>query len=85
VRLPWNITIAGPASQRLLYIADGTNGRVVVMDESGGAVCTFGSSGSGAGQLSAPRSVAVWPTDAAPQHVAVADFGNNRISLWSPC
>ena len=85
VRLPWNLTVAGPSSDRRLYITDGTNNRVVVMSLTGNPICTFGSTGSGNGHFSSPRSVAVYPKDQDPTQVAVADFGSNRIALWSPC
>ncbi len=76
VRGPWNLDV----EDGLLYIADGNNNRVVVMTTAGAAVDTFGSGGSGPGQLSSPRSVAVDPVTGT---VAVGDFNNNRISLWS--
>jgi DNA-binding beta-propeller fold protein YncE len=76
VRGPWNLDVEGGN----LYIADGNNNRVVVMTTDGAAVDTFGSGGSGPGQLSSPRSVAVDPVTGT---VAVGDFNNNRVSLWS--
>ena len=75
VSLPWNLALQGSN----LYIADGNNGRVVVVTTTGTAVTTFGTAGTGAAQLSTPRSVAIDPTSGT---IAVADFGNNRISLW---
>jgi tripartite motif-containing protein 71 len=79
VRGPINLTIAGIAGSERLFIADGNNNRIVSMTVGGSPLGTFGSLGSGPGQLSSPRSVAVRPTDGL---IAVADFGNNRISLW---
>ena len=55
------------------------------MSLTGNPICTFGSAGSGNGHFSSPRSVAVYPKDQVPTQLAVADFGNNRIALWSPC
>jgi hypothetical protein len=53
----------------------------VVLDAAGKVASTFGTSGSGAGQLRQPRAVAVDPSDG---DIAVADFGNDRLSLWDP-
>ncbi len=76
VNLPWNMEIAGGK----LYIADGNNGRVVVLTLANSAVTTFGSDGTCTNCLSAPRSVAI---DTSAGTVAVADFNNNRISIWN--
>jgi tripartite motif-containing protein 71 len=79
VRLPWNLSIAGPPGDERLLIADGNNNRIVVLTLSGTPITTFGGPGSGPGQFSSPRGVAVNPVDGT---IAVADFNNNRISLW---
>jgi DNA-binding beta-propeller fold protein YncE len=64
-----------------LYVADTNNNRVNEYDlSSGGAfVLSFGTVGTGPGQFNSPYMVAVGPTG----QIAVTDFGNNRISLWS--
>lgn len=81
VALPWNLTIAVVGGAENLFVADGNNGRVDVFNTSTGTfVTSFGTQGSGLGQLLSPRSVSVDPITGT---VAVADFGNNRISLWS--
>jgi tripartite motif-containing protein 71 len=80
VRSPWNLTIAGPPDAQVLYVADGGNGRVLAFATTGELLGSFGQPGSGDAQLSDPRSVAVDPTTGT---IAVADFGNNRITLWS--
>jgi DNA-binding beta-propeller fold protein YncE len=43
-------------------------------------VLSFGTLGSGNGQLSSPRGAAVNPVNG---DIAVSDFMNNRISIWS--
>lgn len=79
VRTPWNLTIEGAPGSEVLYVADGGNGRVLVLSTTGSPLGSIGSRGSGPGQLMDPRSVAIDPVTGT---VAVADFGNNRISLW---
>jgi DNA-binding beta-propeller fold protein YncE len=80
VRSPWNLLVTGPAGAEVLYIADGGNGRILVLSLTGAPLGSFGQPGSGDGQLAEPRSVAVDPVTGA---FAVADFGNDRISLWA--
>jgi hypothetical protein len=60
-----------------LYIADSGNHRIQVLNASGAFVAKFGSSGSGPGQFSSPSGVFVFGDT-----IAVADTGNNRVSLW---
>jgi DNA-binding beta-propeller fold protein YncE len=81
VKTPGGLLVTGAGQSRRLWIADKGNNRVVVQDSTGGLEVAFGSAGSGAGQFTQPRGVAVDPTDG---DIAVADFGNNRISLWDP-
>jgi hypothetical protein len=52
VRGPINLTITGAAGSERLYIADGNNNRIVIMTVDGSPLGTFGSLGSGPGQLS---------------------------------
>ena len=79
VSQPWNLAVVGPAGSERLFISDGNNGRVVIMTVAGAPLATFGTPGTGPGQFMSPRSVAVRPSDG---RIAVADFDNNRISLW---
>jgi sugar lactone lactonase YvrE len=81
VRRPGGLLVTGTGTARRLWIADAANDRVVVLDAAGKVASTFGTSGSGAGQLRQPRAVAVDPSDG---DIAVADFGNDRLSLWDP-
>jgi DNA-binding beta-propeller fold protein YncE len=76
VSLPWNLTL----SNGKLYIADGNNGRILILTLSNNATTSFGSTGSCTNCLSAPRSVALDPTS---NEIAVADFLNNRVSIWT--
>ena len=62
-----------------LYVADAGNNRILVLSAAGAAIGSFGTAGSGNGQLSQPHGVAV---NAATGDVAVADFANNRLSIW---
>lgn len=79
VRVPWNLHITGTGTGARLYVADGNNDRVVVLGLDGTPMSTFGTSGTGPGRLDDPRSVAVDPVSG---RIAVADFVNDRISLW---
>jgi hypothetical protein len=78
VKSPWNLTIANGD----LYIADEGAAAVVVMNLATNALVTsFGTPGSNPSlsEFGSPRSVAVSSTG----EIAVADFTNNDISLWS--
>lgn len=81
VRKPGGLLVTGTGAARRLWIADAGNNRAVVLDAAGGVEAAFGSVGGGAGQLTQPRGIAVDPTDG---DIAVADFGNDRLSLWRP-
>ena len=72
------LAVAGPPGQETLYIADTNNSRIVEMTTSGAAILTFGTFGPGNAQLNHPQSVAVGPTG----QIAIADYGNNRVSVW---
>lgn len=64
-----------------IYIADRIGNRVVVMDAATNTqVRTFGTSGSGNGQLTTPKGLDV---DAANNRVYVADSGNHRIHIFT--
>ncbi len=81
VRKPGGLLVTGTGESRRLWIADAGNNRAVVLDADGGVEAAFGSVGGGAGQLTQPRGIAIDPTDG---DIAVADFGNDRVSLWRP-
>ena len=81
VRRPGGLLVTGTGAASRLWIADAANDRVVVLDAAGKVAATFGTTGSGAGQLRQPRGVAVDPSDG---DIAVADFTNDRVSLWDP-
>jgi DNA-binding beta-propeller fold protein YncE len=79
VRQPWNLDIVGSGPNQRIYIADGINNRIVVMALGGEPITLLGAAGTGDGELQSPRGVAVNPVNGT---IAVADFLNNRISLW---
>jgi DNA-binding beta-propeller fold protein YncE len=80
VTSPWNLTISGGD----LYIADEGASKVTAMSMTApySLVFSFGTPGTNPslGQLGSPRSVAVNPVNG---QIAVADFQNNDISIWS--
>lgn len=80
VAKPGGLLVTGTGDERRLWVASAGNDRVVLVDVDG-QVKTFGATGGGDGQLEQPRGVAVDPTDG---DIAVADFGNDRVSLWDP-
>jgi DNA-binding beta-propeller fold protein YncE len=62
-----------------LYVADTQNNRIVVLDENGLVLSTWGSQGSANGQFNLPRSVAL-------DHYGnfwVLDSGNSRVEIFS--
>ena len=80
VRGPYGLKVVGSGTGAMLLIADHGNDRVVVLDLDGAPIARFGSSGGGAGQFRQPRGADLSPTNG---DLAVADFGNNRLSIWS--
>ena len=56
------------------------SGLVVVRGKLPAFITTFGSQGSGAGQLQSPRGVAV----SASGQIFIADTGNSRVEQWAP-
>jgi tripartite motif-containing protein 71 len=62
-----------------VYVADTNNDRIERFDLEGGEAMQWGSSGSGAGQLSYPRGLA-----ANESEVIVSDDGNDRIQRFDP-
>lgn len=77
---PYGLAIGTYAGVDVLFVSDFQNDRIVAMNLDGTSLGTFGSSGSGTGQLDGPRGVAVDPTDG---QIAVADWANSRISVWA--
>lgn len=60
-----------------IYVADTSNHRIQKFDSSGSFLTAFGTSGSGDGQFSFPRAVAVDDSK-----IYVADTGNNRVQVF---
>ena len=79
VKGPYGLRLAGAAGSERLYVADAGNNRILVLSTAGAAIGAFGTAGAGNGQLSQPHGVAV---SVATGDVAVADFANNRLSIW---
>jgi tripartite motif-containing protein 71 len=75
---PYELTVDASGN---LFIADAGNNRILVITTSGAAKTSFGTAGSGTGQLKSPRATGINPLNG---QVAVADFSNNRISIWGP-
>ena len=71
---PFGIAIRGS----VLYVVDQGNNRIQKMTTSGKFISKFGTSGSGAGQLSTPRGICL-DRDG---RVFVSDSGNNRVSVF---
>jgi len=70
-------TSSGETASGRVYVADTGNNRVDVFDEAGAFLFSFGSLGTGAGQLKSPNAIAV---DPASHAVYVAD----QVVLLSP-
>jgi DNA-binding beta-propeller fold protein YncE len=75
--------IASDPTTGNLYVSDTHNNRVQEFSSSGafvGFIAAFGSGGSGNGQFSGPKGVAVSSSGT----LYVADSGNNRVQEWVP-
>jgi DNA-binding beta-propeller fold protein YncE len=75
--------IASDPTTGNLYVSDMANNRVQEFSSSGafiGFIAAFGSAGSGNGQFSGARGVAVNSSGT----LYVADSGNNRVQEWVP-
>ena len=62
----------------VVYVTEDNNHRVQKFTTSGEYISTFGSSGSGQGQLSNPRGICIDPEG----KVYVSEYSNNRISVF---
>lgn len=62
-----------------LYVVDGGNNRVVIIDSSGNAVSSFGSLGRGDAELDGPVGIGI----DGKGRVHVADRGNRRIQVFA--
>jgi DNA-binding beta-propeller fold protein YncE len=80
VKNPYGLRIVGTGANALLLVADRGNNRIQVFRLDGTPVTRFGTVGSGNGQLQQPQGVARNPLTG---EIAVADFTNNRLSVWS--
>lgn len=60
-----------------LYVLDGRNSQVVVIDSAGSVYRQFGRPGAGPGEFNRPRAIAVQQDT-----VIVLDSGNGRIQRW---
>jgi DNA-binding beta-propeller fold protein YncE len=80
VQGPYGLRIVGTGSSAMLLIADAGNNRVVAMALDGTPLGSFGAPGTGNGQFNSPRGMDRNPLTG---EIAVADFMNNRLSIWT--
>jgi tripartite motif-containing protein 71 len=67
------------ADDGTIYVLDSRLSKVLVYDEAGDYIKSFGTKGSGAGQMSRPKSIALSPSG----ELLIADTGNNRVQAFS--
>lgn len=63
-----------------IYIVDGVNNRVIISDNNGNVLFTFGTKGSNNGQMLYPLGIHV---DSAGD-IYLADSGNHRVQIFGP-
>ena len=63
-----------------IYLVDGVNGRIVVVDSNGRWKFEFGTEGSGKGQFKLPLGIDI----SSSGKVFIADTGNHRIQVFDP-
>ena len=80
VRQPYGLRIAELGGEELLFVADRNNHRVQVLDLTGTVVEILDPAGTAMGPFSFPQGVAV---NEATGTIAVADHGNDRVTLWT--
>ncbi len=76
----YGLRVADTDDGPILLIADRGNSRVLVLTLDGDPVDAFGVPGSNKGELRLPQGVDM---DTASGDIAVADFGNDRLSIWT--
>jgi DNA-binding beta-propeller fold protein YncE len=79
VAQPYGLRIVGEPGALMLLIADRGNDRVLALELDGTPIASFGSGGTGDGRFASPQGVDMHE---ASGRIAVADFGNDRISVW---
>jgi hypothetical protein len=65
---------------RYVAVADVLGSQVLLLDEDGATVASYGGPGTEAGRLAYPNDVAY---DRASSQLFVADTGNRRVQVWS--
>ena len=73
LQYPWDVTVYNGE----VFVADCSNNRVAVFSQDGQLVRTIGSAGSGPGQFSSPRAVAISPDE----ELYVSDQSNCRVQV----
>ena len=75
--------VSGPSAiairGEMIYVAENTNNHVQKFTTSGEYISTFGSYGSGDGQLYSPRGICIDPDG----KIYVSELSNNRISVFN--
>ena len=61
-----------------LYLVDGVNNQIIVLDTAGRQKLLFGSSGEGPGEFNHPLGIHI----SAEGHVFIADSGNRRVQVF---
>ena len=77
LRQPTDIAVGAKGQ---IYVMDGLNGRVAVFTSQGAYRFSFGSDGSGPGQMRFPVGIGI----SSSGKIYVADSGNHRIQVFTP-